>query len=458
MSDDKTKDSETSLDELDEIEEILGYDPNNKEIIQPDKNIQAIGKFSQSEFGEALIETYNIITVNGRIYIYQDGYYRQDERIIENKMIEIYPDIKTQQRSEVLNYIRIRTHKSVEDIKINPYVINLKNTRLNVKTGKILSFTPEAIEFDRIPVVYDPSAYNKDLDKMLDNVFLDDKEIRDLFGEMVGYCLIKNNKYEKGFLFTGSGSNGKSTILELLKTFLGERNYSSLELDKVTRQFSTALLENKLANIGDDINSKALNDTGTLKKLFSGQSLEVERKGIDGYTLRSHAKHIYSCNEIPKSYDKTDGFYRRWVVIPFNAKFSESDKSFDPLIGEKIVTKNALSYLLNIALEGATRLIKNKRFTKPEIVEKTLEEWKINNSLVLSWITDRGIDEDYLLSKPRDELYSEFGDWCKLSGIKEFPNKIPFNKEIYEYYNFSYVQKRIPGDSDRKAYYFIVKV
>ena len=196
--------------------------------------------------------------------------------------------------------------------------------------------------------------------------------------------MIKHCKYEKGFLFTGSGSNGKSTFLELVKAFLGERNYSSLELDKVTNRFSTTSLENKLVNIGDDINAKALSETGTLKKLFSGQSLEVERKGIDGYTLKPYAKHIYSCNEIPRSYDKTDGFYRRWIMIPFNAKFSANDEDYDPLISEKIVTSEALSYILNRALIGAKRLISQGHFTEPSIVQQTLEDYKINNSLVLS--------------------------------------------------------------------------
>ena len=195
-----------------------------------------------------------------------------------------------------MNYIKIKTYKRAAELKTELYIINLENTRLDIRDNTMYEFTPDVIEFDRLPVFYNPYSYCEEVDKLFQRLFLDDEETIHLVKEMLGYCLIKHCKYEKGFLLTGSGSNGKSTFLELVKAFLGERNYSSLELDKVTNRFSTVSLENKLANIGDDINAKALSETGTLKKLFSRQSLEVECKGIDGYTLRPYAKHIYACN------------------------------------------------------------------------------------------------------------------------------------------------------------------
>ena len=419
--------------------------------------IDESGKFVHSELGKELIKEYNIITVNNRMYVYKDGYYQEDSRIIEQRMIQYYPNIKTQQRNEVLQYIKITTHLVTDTIERNPYIINLKNTRLNIQTGEILDFTPDAIEFERIPIIYSELAYSSDIDKLFNRVFEEDVESIHLIEEMLGYCLIKHCKYEKGFLLTGSGSNGKSTFLELVKAFLGDANYSSLELDKVTNRFSTASLENKLANIGDDINSKILSDTGTLKKLFSGQSLEVERKGVDGYTLRPYAKHIYSCNEIPRAYDKTDGFYRRWIMIPFNAKFSVNDEDYDPLIGEKIVTDNSLSYLLNRALIGAKRLIQNGRFTQSDKVRDVLEEYKISNSLVLSWIDDTGITQEYLLANSQNNLYIEFESWCRVSNIKDIPNKRRFNKEIYDKYDFEWIQRRNPMDMEKKINYFTYK-
>lgn len=412
--------------------------------------------FSHNDFGDQLIQEFKIIEVNGVLYVYEEGYYQADDRIIENKMIELFPGILQRQRTEILAYIRIKTHVNATDLKVNPYVINLKNTRLDVRSGVCLEFTPEAIEFDRIPVVYDPSAYCAELDKMLNRVFCGDREVINLFEEMLGAVLLKHNRYQKAFLFYGNGSNGKSTILDLIKTFLGPRNYSAIALEKVTDRFNTAELENKLANIGDDVDNVTLKDTGTLKKLFSGNAIMVEKKGERPYTIEPYATHVYSCNTIPRSFDKSDGFYRRWLLIPFNARFSVNDEDYDPMIGDKITDPTALSYLLNIGIRGAQRLMRNGSFTEPQSVKDALEAYKADNSTVLSWIDDKEFNEDYFLDKPRDVLYSEFSDWCKVSGIKvsNITGKKTFFKEITQKFDFEEKPKQ-KNDGKR---YFIMKI
>ena len=432
------------------------------EAFKPDEEIakqveekKTVG-FKHNEFGDELIEAYKIVTVNNQLYVYEDGYYQQDERIIERKMIELYPAIKQNQRNEVLAYIRIKTHLNSADIKISPYVINLKNTRLDIRTGKCLEFTPDVIEFDRIPVVYDPSAYCADLDKMLNRVFLGDREVINLFEEMVGYCLLKTARYQKAFILIGSGSNGKSTVLDLIEEFLGPRNYVSLPLEKVTDRFNMAELENRLANIGDDIDNVTIRDSGTLKKMISGESITVERKGERPFKLRPYATHIYSANAIPRSFDKSEGFYRRWLLVPFNAKFTVEDPDYDPMIYDKITSDTALSYLLNIGLRGAARLIKRGRFTEPQSVKDALDHYRTDNSTTLSWIEDKGLDADYFLDNSTDKCYGDFTDWCKLSGIKSgnITGKKTFKREIVTKYDFE-DKPRQKGDGKR---YFIVKI
>lgn len=412
--------------------------------------------FSHNEFGDQLIQEFKIIEVNGVLYVYEDGYYQADDRIIENKMIELYPGILQRHRTETLAYIRIKTHVRPDTIRVNPYIVNLNNTRLDIRNGKCLEFTPDAIEFNRIPVTYDPSAYCADTDKMLNRVFLGDREVVNLFEEMIGYCLIKHARFAKMFLFTGRGSNGKSTILDLIKTFLGQSNYSAMSLETVTAQFKTAELENMYANIGDDIDNVVIKDTGTLKKISAGNTIMVEHKGERPYKLTPYATHIYSANEIPRSFDKTDGFYRRWMVIPFNATFSADDEDYDPMIYDKITTDTALSYLLNIAIRGAQRLLRNGHFTEPQSVKDALEAYKADNSTTLSWVEDKELNEDYMLDKPRDVLYSEFADWCKVSGIRSnnVTGKKTFFKEIAQKFGFEDKPKQ-KADGKR---YFILKI
>ena len=402
---------------------------------------------------EEIITKHRLIKYNSTIYEYMDNYYQPAE-FLRKYVRDTYRGAKNNQVNEVVSYISDMQELKRGSIKVDPYVINVENTRFDIRTNKCINFDPEIIEFDRIPVTYDPSAYCADLDKMLNRVFLGDREVIDLFEEMIGSILLKHNRYQKAFLFNGKGSNGKSTILDLIKKFLGLANYATLSLEEVTGRFNKILLEHKRANIGDDIDNIVIKDTGMLKKMIAGNSITVENKGEKGYTIDLYATHIYSANEIPRSFDKTDGFYRRWLIIPFNAKFTVDDEDYDPLIGEKITTDTALSYLLNIGIRGAQRLIKRGKFTEPQSVKEALESYKSDNSTVLSWIEDKELDEDFFLERPRDVTYSEFTDWCKVSGIKSsmVTGKKTFFKEIAQKFDFEEKPKQ---RSDGKRYFIL---
>lgn len=412
-------------------------------------------KFNHVAIAEEITDKHRLIKYNGVIYEYMDNYYQPAE-FLRRYVRETYFGAKNNQVNEVVGYISDMKEIRSGSISVNPYVLNLNNTRLDIRSGKCLEFDPEIIEFNRIPVTYDPSAYCADLDKMLNKVFLGDRELINLFEEMIGSILIKHAKYQKAFLFCGRGSNGKSTILDLIKTFLGSTNYSTLSLEEIGGRFNKVLLEHKYANIGDDIENATINASGVLKKMIAGNALTVENKGEKAYTTELTATHIYSANEIPRSMDKTDGFYRRWIIIPFNAAFSADDEDYDPMIGDKITTPEALSYMLNIGIRGAKRLMRNGKYTEPQSVKDALEAYKADNSTVLSWVEDNNFDEDYFLDKPRDVLYSEFSDWCKVSGIKSsnITGKKTFFKEIVQKFDFEDKPKQ---KSDGKRY-FVVKI
>ena len=440
---------------VDEIETILrdeAFKPDDviaEQIAEAEKR----STFSHISVAEEIITKHRLIKYNSTIYEYIDNYYQPAE-FLRKYVRDTYKGAKNNQVNEVISYISDMQEVKRGSIKANPYILNLENTRLDIRSGKCLEFTPDVIEFDRIPVTYDPSAYCADLDKMLNRVFCGDREVINLFEEMLGAVLLKHNRYQKAFLFYGSGSNGKSTILDLIKTFIGMRNYASLSLEEVTSRFNKILLEHKLANIGDDIDNVTIKDTGTLKKMIAGNAITVEDKGQKGYTVELYATHIYSCNAIPRSFDKSDGFYRRWLLIPFNARFSVNDEDYDPMIADKITEPKALSYLLNIAIRGASRLIHNGSFTEPQSVKDALEAYKADNSTVLSWIEDKELNEDYFLDRARDASYSDFVDWCKVSGIKSnnVTGKKTFFKEVATKFDF---EEKPRQKSDGKRYFML---
>lgn len=377
------------------------------------------GHFLHNIFSEYITQTVKIIYVNQSPYVYEDGIYIKAIVPVERLMLKLYPLIKKNQRAEVWDYIRILTHTEKQTIGKDDFVMVCNNGRLDIRTKRLEPFSPEFISFTKLPVTYDSQARSDILEKTIGKVFCGDEEVISLFYEMVGYALMKNNRFRKGFLFVGGGANGKSTILNMLKRFFGDANTSTIELAKLGDRFNTAELEDKLVNIGDDIDKGKIEATGVLKKLFTGESLTVEHKQENPYTMRSYAKLIFSCNELPYVADDSYGMQSRLVIVPFNATFTADDADFDPFIEDKLTSQEALSALLNKALDGLRRLLARQGFTLPKKVVEATERYRIENSSVLSWAEENDLTLKRCFdANSVEEVYNEYKSWCAITGIQ----------------------------------------
>ena len=407
-------------------------------------------KFSHPVFAKLLMSQNQIIHHNHNFYIYDQGYYREGYDIINRKMVELYDGIKKTQKSEVFEYLAVQTH--VDDVKVDKYVINVENCRLDVRSGEITEHDPRYLDFNRIPVKYDPNITCDEVDKLIARVFCHDQELITLFHEMLGSCLIKHNKYQTAFILVGSGSNGKSTLLEMVMNWIGKGNYSTIDIGELaSNRFAPVGLENKMINIGDDCNNLMLRNTGTLKKIFAGNEITVERKGQDSYTIEPYATHIYSSNELIKSFDRTDGYYRRFVFLPMNAKFTPNDPDYDPYIEDKVTTPEAMSHILNLALKGAHKLMRDGKYIEPKAVATMKEHYKVENTLSLQWIEDNGITIDHCLETSRKELRTEFIQWCNDNDIKNPTTFKNFYEDLRK--NFGFAEGKGKQKSDGKWYF-----
>mgnify|MGYP000854510358 CR=1 FL=1 len=390
------------------------------------------GKFAHNVFGDLLNQKLTPITVDGTMYIYNRGFYEVADREAERAMVELMPTIRRVQRTEVLEYMKLVTMKHRDEIQQNPYIINLTNTRLNIKTDEELPFSPMSYDFNKLPLVYDKEAYDETMDKTLDKIFSGDKEVRLLFEEFIGYLLLGNNKFGKMILLLGEGSNGKSTILEVLKSFVGNGNYSTLALEQVGEKFATAELENKILNVGDDIDAGTIKMTGDLKKVVTGEEIQVERKNEHPFKLRNKAKLMFSANRLPYIMDKSFGMERRLLIIPMNARFTADDPDYDPFVEDKLKEPRALSYLLNLGLKAIKGVFARNAFTIPNVVSRELYKYKINRSYTLTWLKDKRITLDYILSKSIVNLHNEMGGYLNQIGVKfdKHPSLKTFESEI----------------------------
>ena len=401
------------------------------------------GKFLHDKFGNYMLTNCNIMRIDNQIHIYtSDNLYSNDPKEFEKVMIAKIPALKDNQRKEVYKYIDLKCSKKGEFS--NPKYIGLKTSILDIQTMESLPYTPNFVINNRIDVEYNPEAYSEVMDKTLNKVCNYDPQIRTLFEEMVGYTLYRKNTMQSCFILTGEGSNGKSTILNVIKRLLGKQNYTSLDLRELEDTFKPAELYNKLANIGDDISAKYLENSSVFKKVVTGESFIVQRKYAQPFELECYATQIFCANELPQVHDKSDGFSRRIVIVPFNAKFSKTDPDYDPFIEDKLLEESSIQYLLKIAIEGLRRVLINKSFTKSETGEAEKDDYMKLNNNVLEWFET----EPKFENESVNDVYMAYQVWCAQSGCQPV-KKLNLSKEIKKKFGYESIPKYINGSTVR---------
>lgn len=379
------------------------------------------GKLQYEKLAGYLIREHHVIKINDKLHVYKEGYYTSDEDEIERIMLQYIINSTRTPRLEIIRYLELKA----EEVDMeSPKLITLKNGVLNLENKTLSEFTPDYKIKNKVPVNYNPAAYSEAMDKTLDKICCNDKNLRLLIEEMVGYLFFRRNELGKCFILTGKGSNGKSTLLDVIKRMIGKENLASVSLNELNDRFKTFQLEGKLVNVGDDISNGYIEDNSTFKKLVTGETVNVERKGSDPFDFENYSKLIFSANEIPRINDLSEGLKRRLVFIPFNAKFSKKDSDFDPFIIDKLMQNDSLEYLLKIGLQGLDRILNNRAFTNVQSVEEAWEEYEKRNNPVIGFI-----DEGKIENESTKDVYLQYQVYCNESGLKPL-SRIAFSREI----------------------------
>lgn len=398
--------------------------------------------FLHNNFATFLKNNNRICRINGQLHVYKNGVYVPGARDIEAAMLKYIPTMKAAQRVEVLKYLEIICDE-VQSADAN--LIAFKNGIYDIVNDTLIDFSPDIVITNKIPWNYDPAAYSELVDKTFNKIACNDKSIRALLEESIGYSFYRRNEMSKSFFLTGQGSNGKSTFIDILNNVVGEHNKSSLGLEELDERFSIATLANKLINTGDDISDEFWTgrSTANFRKLVSGNEVKAEFKGQDAFFMKPYAKFFFSANALPRIRSKGfEAIKRRLVIIPFNAKFSKSDPDYDPYIIYKLRTEEAMKYVIRIGIEGLKRVLTDG-FTTSEKVEKEIEDYELENNPIMLWVQEFTLEK--IVNQPTKNIHKAYRMFCVENGFSEMTLST-FSKELSRRYGLNVKRVRINGD------------
>lgn len=389
----------------------------------------------------------HIKTNNDMMYYYEDGVYLpggeskaitlinalffgisdiHDNPILDKKIVaEIIAKIKALTQDETISFPNI--------LNIKNGLIDLNNLKLlpdgslDLECIEIMPHNPEIFNTVQFPITFNKSATCPAIKKYLGEV-LDSKDIP-FIQKLAGWFLWGEYHIHKSIMFYGSGRNGKGTLIRLLQRVIGEENCSHVSLQQLgDDRFSSSVLVGKAANLYGDLPKKDLSDSSVFKCYTGGDTLTVQRKFGQPFSCKPTAKMCFSCNNIPKSYDDSYGFFSRWFIVAFE-KTVDVDYPIDLDLDSKLQTQLELSGFLNYALEGLACLKSNNwNFSYRYKIADIERFWKRESEPVYAFLEDC-YEYDASCSISKQDLYKHFKEYAEKHELK--PMSInSFNKSI----------------------------
>ena len=164
--------------------------------------------------------------------------------------------------------------------------------------------------------------------------------------------------------------------------------------------------------VDDDMRMEALRQTNYVKSIVTAQGkMDLERKGKQSYQGWMCARLLaFSNGDLQALFDRSDGFYRRQLVL--TTKEKPAGRVDDPDLAEKM--KAEVEGILLWAFEGLQRLAANNfKFTESDRTRENREAVKRDNNNVYDFLDSDGyVRRKADLSASSKELYEAYQIYC----------------------------------------------
>lgn len=321
------------------------------------------------------------------------------------------------------------------------YLFNLQNGTLNLKAddngeenfdGIILEKHKRDNRITKVAnVSYDPNAPQPvHFLKFMQDIMPDD-DVRNFLQRFFGYCITGDTTESIVAMFWGGGSNGKSTLIDIMDYILGDYAMAT--------PFGTVLHSDKgskgsdaspdLARLpGARFVSAAEPDTGarlsegTIKKVTGSDVLPARHLNRDFFEYVPQFKLILSFNNKPYIRGQDEGIWRRLLLIPFEQRFVDPEMlGKNP--GAKPKIKNLDNLLrqeapgiLNWILDGY-RLWAENGLQIPEKMRAATNEYRQDSNPIYGFITS-WCNRNPKATIQAKRCFTAYKLWCSDNGME----------------------------------------
>lgn len=334
----------------------------------------------------------------------------------------------------------------------NPWLLAVVNGVVDLRTGELRHGAKSDYINCHSPVAFDPAATVTVFPASLRQIFCERDDLIDYMLTAFGYALTGLTNERTMFILHGSGSNGKSKLLELLAHVLGdgEAGYAksvpanSLKPDNrgnpdAPRNDLAAIADARLVLVNESDLKQGVAES-MVKWLTGGDMISARFNHGKPFQYRPRYKIFLSCNHRPVVRGTDAAIWNRLPLIPFDARFEGTGEDIYLIDKWKAEASGILNLLIRYCLKW-----QQTRLQRPECITIASKEYRTESNPIAPFLEtcctydpEKVKDSDHKEGAEPNDLWEHYVEYCHK--VREKPDDIRKFKANMEAFGFEQVR------------------
>lgn len=315
----------------------------------------------------------------------------------------------------------------------------------------LIDHSPQWFSDTQIGYDFDPDASCPTFDGYLEKCLESDGDRIAILQEFAGYCLMNGNPFQRFLVLEGEGANGKGAFFTVMRAMLGDVNVSGVQLHEFANEFNLGSTLGKVLNIAADVDTIDRVAEGPLKSFTGGDAMCFNRKFKNPIVTVPTAKLMMGWNQRPKIRDRSQGIWRRMIIVPFDYVIPEKERVGGMTMVEWWIETGEMPGVLNWSIAGMRRLIKQGGFSASKASEEAVEEYRIDSNPAKEFLLEH-LGECTHGSVVCTEVYRWYREWC-LQLHRGDLGCSEFGKEVHRV--FPHIRKSRPRAEGKRDRHYV---
>lgn len=278
---------------------------------------------------------------------------------------------------------------------------------------------------------WNPDARNELWARQMD-IVLPDPQVRWFFQKLMGYCLTGKTDEQIFILLQGKGGDGKSTVMNVIRTIMGGYAVSGnvkAFLDgqqqaagAATNELMRFVGDTRLISLQEPKRGPALAEE-RVKQFTGGSPVPARGNYGDEFEFDPRGKVVMEVNARPRISGDDDGIWRRIIIVLFPQQF-KAPKAAGPGSGAQAEIKGMTGKLLEAGREGILNWLLagvqgylDEGLEPPPAVADAIEEYRRSSNPFSEWMAARADTSDPSAVTLASALYKDYKEWCEAENV-----------------------------------------